>query len=640
VLFVITGVVVSFLIGEPRHKLILCAENEEQSRHLKAIVDWSDDAIVSKDLNGVIKTWNRAAERMFGYSAKEAIGQNISLLIPSTVNNEMPSILSRIRNGEIVDHYEIVRKHKDGEDIAVSLTVSPIRDITGRIVGASKIARNISGQKTAEEALKVAYAELAAIHASAPVLLLSVDEEVRVERANDLAARLSGQQPADTLGLGYGDAIGCLNALANPKGCGNGPACGHCAVRRTVSDTLHNSREHHGIEAWLPLSINGEKEERCLLISTAPVESGGRKKALLCAQDITDSKRQGALVAQQNPKLRQQAELINLSHDAIITSAPDGTVTGWNAGATEIYGWTEEEAVGKLNRSVLATGSSFTPETNDGAHRQSQWEGEFIHTRRDGKNLVIDSRHIVLRDEAGAHVETMEIDRNITERKVAERDLKHSLNEKTVLLHEIHHRVKNNLQVICSLMSMQANSVDEPETVAKLKDCGRRVMSMAMIHQQLYSQADMSSIDLADYGRELANQLFDSYSRSDSITCRLDLASTRVTIEQAVPCGLILNELITNALKYAYPNGRGEVLIHLSSEGDLAHMTVSDQGIGMPMGFDPETSKSLGMTLVHALTGQLNGQFEVGNRPGASFTVRFKKEAVHPAAAASAASSH
>jgi PAS domain S-box-containing protein len=358
-------------------------------------------------------------------------------------------------------------------------------------------------------------------------------------------------------------------------------------------------------------------------------------------RNISEQETAEAALRRQNAKLRQMAELINLSHDAIITSSPDGVITGWNAGATRIYGWTEAEAVGKLNRSVLSTGSIFIPET-EGEHRgESRWEGEFVHKRRDGQKLFLDSHQILLRDETGAHVETMEIDRDITERKLADEELKRSLSEKVVLLYEIHHRVKNNLQVICSLISMQARSVEDVDTAAKLEDCGRRVMSMAMIHQQLYRQTDMSSIDLAEYGRELATQLFGSYSRSDSITYRLDLAPTRVTIEQAIPCGLILNELITNALKYAYPNGSGEIFIRIFSEEDFVSMTVSDQGIGIPVDFSPERSKSLGMTLVQALTGQLNGQLDFGVPPGASFTVSFEREAVRSAAAAaSATSSH
>jgi PAS domain S-box-containing protein len=129
-----------------------CAE--QAAEHLASIVESSDDAIVSKDLDGIIRTWNRGAERLFGYKAGEVIGRPITILIPPDRLDEEPGILARIRRGERVDHYETVRRHKDGSLIDISLTVSPTRDAKGAIVGASKIARDITERKRAEEALR------------------------------------------------------------------------------------------------------------------------------------------------------------------------------------------------------------------------------------------------------------------------------------------------------------------------------------------------------------------------------------------------------------------------------------------------------------------------------------------------------
>jgi len=221
----------------------------------------------------------------------------------------------------------------------------------------------------------------------------------------------------------------------------------------------------------------------------------------------------------------------------------------------------------------------------------------------------------------------------------AEQEAKHSLNEKIALLQEIHHRVKNNLQIICSLLTLQAESVQDHETAAKLADSERRVRSMAIIHEHLYQHEDMSSIDLAEHLRDLLAHLFSSYAQTTSVNYQLEARATKLTIEQAIPCGLILNELITNAIKYAYPNGEGEILIRVSSEEDFVTMMVSDQGIGLPRDFNPHTSASLGMTLIQSLTGQLNGQFEVGAAPGASFTVRFIRDSVRPSAYAAPAGS-
>lgn len=229
------------------------------------------------------------------------------------------------------------------------------------------------------------------------------------------------------------------------------------------------------------------------------------------------------------------------------------------------------------------------------------------------------------------------VNQEITERKLAEEGLKRTLDEKVALLEEIHHRVKNNLQIVCSLLAMQADSVKDQETAAQLQDCERRVTSMAMIHQQLYNHDDLSSVDLGGYGQDLAAQLFACYSRSALTSYRLEATSIRLPIEQAIPCGLILNELITNAFKYAYPDGKGEILIAISSVGPLVSMTVSDQGVGLPVDFNWETSKSLGMTLVHVLTEQIDGEIEIGAPPGASFTVRFMKKAAPPAVSGASA---
>lgn len=134
---------------------------EELQRHFRAIVEFSDDAIISKDLNGIIQSWNRGAEHIFGYLASEVIGKPVAILLPEGREDEEPRILARLRKGERIDHYETIRKRKDGELVNISLTVSPIKDNSGKIIGASKIARNITAQKQAEAALRLARQELA-----------------------------------------------------------------------------------------------------------------------------------------------------------------------------------------------------------------------------------------------------------------------------------------------------------------------------------------------------------------------------------------------------------------------------------------------------------------------------------------------
>lgn len=235
-------------------------------------------------------------------------------------------------------------------------------------------------------------------------------------------------------------------------------------------------------------------------------------------------------------------------------------------------------------------------------------------------------RAVPVMDEHGKLRQMTGIDLDITRQKMAEHSLKHSLDEKRALLQEVHHRVKNNLCIISSLLSMQAEQLENRDAVAKLHDSRERVMSMAMIHEQLYQHDDMSSINLADYVQELAGQLFSTYASNPNVTYRLEAQPAKLSIEQSIPCGLILNELITNALKYAYPEGSGEILIRVGAEQDQVWFTVADDGVGLPGDFDWKESKSLGMQIIHALTDQLDGDLEIRNgKRGAAFTVRFAR---------------
>jgi PAS domain S-box-containing protein len=210
------------------------------------------------------------------------------------------------------------------------------------------------------------------------------------------------------------------------------------------------------------------------------------------------------------------------------------------------------------------------------------------------------------------------------ELKEAELSLQDSLAEKDVLLREVHHRVKNNMQIISSLLSMQASTVEHPETVAKLQDSARRVESMALIHEQLYGNEQMSSIDFCEYVRNLTQNLLASCGRGQLTQSILDLSPTQLTVDQAIPCGLILNELITNSLKYAYPaGGAGEITIRLLSNAGHTEMAVSDRGAGLPTAFDLTKAKSLGLKIIRVLAKQLKGEFEVGAGPGAFFKIRF-----------------
>ncbi|MEE8392665.1 MAG: histidine kinase dimerization/phosphoacceptor domain -containing protein [Anaerolineae bacterium] len=216
--------------------------------------------------------------------------------------------------------------------------------------------------------------------------------------------------------------------------------------------------------------------------------------------------------------------------------------------------------------------------------------------------------------------------REIVERVRAEDQIKASLKEKEVLLKEIHHRVKNNLQVVSSMLSLQARSVKDESTLKVLQESQNRVRSMALIHERLYRSHDLARVDFGVYIRDLAAQLVRSYrSYSGPVNLTVDADDVFLDIDTAIPCGLITNELISNSLKYAFPNGReGEIRIKIHSDhDDQLTMIVSDNGIGLPEGLDFRNTESLGMQLVNALVDQMEGSVELRSNGGTEFKITF-----------------
>jgi two-component sensor histidine kinase len=214
----------------------------------------------------------------------------------------------------------------------------------------------------------------------------------------------------------------------------------------------------------------------------------------------------------------------------------------------------------------------------------------------------------------------------ITERVRKEAQIKASLEEKEALLKEIHHRVKNNLQVISSLLNLQSRLVADPQALEVFQESQHRIRSMAFVHEKLYQSESLARIDFAEYVRTLTTYLFSSCgARAQGVTLDIQAEDVLLGIDAAIPCGLILNELVSNALKHAFPNGRdGEVRIDLRADDDQRlTLTVSDDGIGLPEGLDVHNTNSLGLQLVDTLVRQLDGTMEIHGQGGTEFKIDF-----------------
>jgi PAS domain S-box-containing protein len=216
--------------------------------------------------------------------------------------------------------------------------------------------------------------------------------------------------------------------------------------------------------------------------------------------------------------------------------------------------------------------------------------------------------------------------RDITERKLAENATQSALREKETLLREIHHRVKNNMQIISSLFNLQAGHIMDEEARRLLKEGQLRIRSMALIHEKLYKSRDLSTIDLASYIQSLLAYIIHFYKvDTRQIQLATDLEEVSLDINSAMPCGLLLNELISNALKHAFPGGRkGTVTIGLRREKDgTVELRIADDGVGIPEAMDFRATESLGLQIVNLLVEQLEGTIKLDKEKGTSFTVNF-----------------
>ena len=215
-----------------------------------------------------------------------------------------------------------------------------------------------------------------------------------------------------------------------------------------------------------------------------------------------------------------------------------------------------------------------------------------------------------------------------TERKEFDRRIRDSLKEKEVLLQEVHHRVKNNLQVISSILNLQSSYVKDEKTLEVLRESQQRIKSMSFLHETIYRTADFSKLEFTNYLRSIASNLIQSYRTSETqIIFEDNMETVFLNLDQSIPCGLIVNELVSNALKYAFKGRKkGRLKINLNETDNIVNLMISDDGVGLPKEFNYDKTDSLGIQLVYALIEQLDAKMEVTNKKGASFSISFMKK--------------
>ncbi|MFT5293867.1 MAG: PAS domain S-box-containing protein [Flavobacteriales bacterium] len=317
--------------------------------------------------------------------------------------------------------------------------------------------------------------------------------------------------------------------------------------------------------------------------------------------------------------------IIESSIDMIIAVDKDNKITEFNKAAIDQFGYLLEDVLGK-DVSVLYVDKKEYQRVSTSVNDKGIFTGEITNKRKSGDTFVSLLSSSIIKDPKGEIQGSMGVSRDITERKIIEQQVKDSLKEKEVLLQEVHHRVKNNLQVISSILSLQSNYVKDEKTLEILAESQNRIKSMSYIHETLYQTTDFSSIEFSNYLNTLASNLIHSYSYSGGIVKLVtDYDEIYLTIDQAIPCGLIVNEIVSNAMKYAFEGKDGDVYLSIKESQGKIHLRVADNGKGLPKDFKYEESDSLGMQLVYSLIDQLDASLELKAEKGTDFLITFDK---------------
>jgi len=466
------------------HKLEF-AGGVEMGALMRAVVESSDDGIVSKDLNGVITSWNAGAQRIFGYTEAEVIGQPITIIIPPELQGEERLVLKRLRAGERIEHYETVRLTKRGKRVDVSLTISPMKDSTGRIVGASKIARDITERKQADEELRKVHEEL----------------EIRVrERTAELAQ----------------------------------------------SNRLLQTQIQERIQAQ-------EALER------------------------------------QTAVLREQSRLLDLANDAIFIRSFDGTISYWNEGAERLYGWTKEEALENRLGMLLQTEFPIPfEEIREVLVREGNWEGELIHTRRDGSRVTVNSRWTLWRSAEGNPLGWLQINTDITGRKRAEESLRALTarllqlqdDERRRIARELHDSAGQILVALdINLSLVQKNEGLAPnaanavrESIALVQQLSKELRTTShLLHPPLLDESGLPSA---------VRWFVDGFAKRSKISVDLEIAPDlgRLPRELETTIFRMVQECLTNINRHS---GSPTASIRIARNSNHVSVAVRDRGKGM-----------------------------------------------------------
>ncbi|MGH8667575.1 MAG: PAS domain S-box protein [Burkholderiales bacterium] len=450
---------------------------------------------------------------------------------------------------------------------------------------------------------------------AAPNAMIMVDAGGAIQLLNSQAERLFGYQRSELLGQSI-EILIPHNERAM-----------HRAVRGAYMRAPETRRMGAGRDLF---GLRRDGVEVPIEIGLNPIATRAGNFVLASIIDITERKRTDLALRASEERFRL---LVEDAPNAMIMVDQAGKIVLLNAEAERLFGYERVELIGKPIETLVPERLGAEHSRLRGVYlnaprvRPSGTGGDLYGLRRDGTEVPIEIGLNPIRTTEGEFILASVID--ITERKRAQEQIGAALTEKTVLLNEIHHRVKNNLQVITSLLNLQAGRARDPAVRALIAESRDRVQAMALIHQLLFERRDWSLVQLGPYLRRLGDLLSSTYGRS-RIELVVEADDVELDVQRAVPCGLLVNELVTNAFKHAFPGERtGRIQIELRREADShARLRVSDTGRGLPEDLNIERSESLGMQLIPLLAEQVGGTLSVERGSGARFELRFPIETI------------
>ncbi|MDO9326771.1 MAG: PAS domain S-box protein, partial [Methanoregula sp.] len=599
--------------------------------------------------NRTVADVNTAALKMIGVSREEILGKVCHTFIcPADVGHCPVMDL-----GQSVDNSERILIRANGEKIPILKSVNPVK-INGHPFLIESFI-DLSERKKMELQFRESQQLFSDIISFLPDPTFVIDKDGKVLAWNRALEQLSGISAADIIGKGdyeyslwqYGKRRPLLiDLVLHPDQ--DAGRMNYTGIRSSGQNVVAQIEiTQHGSGHKIPLS----------LIASPLMDAQGKiTGAIESLRDISSLKEAEAELARMNQNLetlvrdrtrlledevsqRKRAEkdvqaaldytrsVIETNPDLIVVLDDKGTILDINATGEFLTGISKDLLIGTHYFGYLVDDGTLF-DTFSALTQKGRLEN-IIQVRNTSGHLTPLSVHAtVIRASDGGKDRIIVAAHDITRQKQDAEAIRASLDEKVLLLREVHHRVKNNLQIIISLVNLQMRQTDDPMVKQIMSETQNRVRAMSLVHEKLYRSESLSRIDFADYTRFLATQLFSFYG-TDTRRVHLDFAMREIMVEinTAVPLGLLMNELISNALKHAFPHGReGTITISGGDAGDLVTLIVKDNGIGMPADLDWKDTTSLGMRLVTSLIDQVDGTVTLDRTGGTMFTITIRKK--------------